>query len=225
MSQRAFIAHSIGPALFKCRIKIRTMVITPLWLTSHHYEYSGRSLLLFCLIFLSLNKYAISLAHVGRKKQNNEKSNKHFTNRSFQKHILARSMSTCHVWERWSLASVQRAYITGVTFTAQVSPGRALLNGDAARSFTQVCGGHHNATPANSKRFWMGICSLSHKMESRGGLGVWKGASPSAGVYLGGQMKPLSRREPWMSSFCTHEALWMHIKTTSANPGTHSSGV
>lgn len=146
-------------------------------------------------------------------------------NNLFEVHILVGSMSKCHVSERWSLALVQIVYITGVTVTAQVSPGRALLNGDAAHSFAQVCRGHHNATPSNSKRFWIGICSLSHKMERRGGLGVWKGASPSANVYLGGQMKPLSRREPWMSSFCTHEALWMHIKTTSANPGTHSSGV
>lgn len=33
----------------------------------------------------------------------------------------------------------------------------------------------HNATLSHSKCFWIGICSLSHKMESRGGLGIWKG--------------------------------------------------
>lgn len=42
-------------------------------------------------------------------------------------------------------------------------------------SFTQVCWRHHNATLSHSKCFWIGICSLSHKMESRGGLGIWKG--------------------------------------------------
>lgn len=30
-------------------------------------------------------------------------------------------------------------------------------------------------TLSHSKRFWIEICSLSHKMESRGGAGIWKG--------------------------------------------------
>lgn len=41
--------------------------------------------------------------------------------------------------------------------------------------YSGVCWAHHNAALSHSKCFWMGICSLSHKMESRGGLGIWKG--------------------------------------------------
>lgn len=87
-------------------------------------------------------------------------------------------MSMCLASERWSLALVQQAYIKCVTFATQVSPGRALLKGNRAHSFTQVCWGHHNAMPSNSKRFSIGICSLSHKMERPGGLGVWKRGLP-----------------------------------------------
>lgn len=51
----------------------------------------------------------------------------------------------------------------------------ALFNSDVVHSFTQVCWRHHNATLSHSKCFSIGICSLSHKMESEGGLGIWKG--------------------------------------------------
>lgn len=49
------------------------------------------------------------------------------------------------------------------------------LNSDVHRSFARVCWRHHNATLSHSKCFWIGICSLSRKMESRGGPGFWKG--------------------------------------------------
>lgn len=62
-----------------------------------------------------------------------------------------------------------------VTFPALGSSERALLHSRAAHSFTQVCWRQHNAALSRSKCFWIGICSLSHKMESRGGLGIWKG--------------------------------------------------
>lgn len=51
----------------------------------------------------------------------------------------------------------------------------ARLHSHAVHSFTQVCWRQHNATLSHSKCFWIGICSLSHKMERRGGLGIWKG--------------------------------------------------
>lgn len=51
----------------------------------------------------------------------------------------------------------------------------ALFSSDVVHSFTQVCWRYHNATLSHSKCFWIGICSLSHKMESYGGLGIWKG--------------------------------------------------
>ena len=62
-----------------------------------------------------------------------------------------------------------------VTFMALGSSERALLHSRVVHSFTQVCWRQHNATLSRSKCFWIGICSLSHKMESRGGLGIWKG--------------------------------------------------
>lgn len=71
-------------------------------------------------------------------------------------------------------SNVSSSY-TDVTFTAQVNCKRALSDRDTAHSFAQVCWRHHNAALSHSKCFWMGICSLSHKMESRGGLGIWKG--------------------------------------------------
>lgn len=50
-------------------------------------------------------------------------------------------------------------------------PSTAVL----VHSFTQVRWRQHNATLSHSKCFWIGICSLSCKMESRGGLDIWKG--------------------------------------------------
>lgn len=55
------------------------------------------------------------------------------------------------------------------------SSRRTLFSSDVVHSFTQVCWRHHNATLSHSKCFWIGICSLSRKMESYGGLGIWKG--------------------------------------------------
>lgn len=71
------------------------------------------------------------------------------------------------------MASVQReCIIAGCHF---YSSRRALFSSDAVQSFAQVCRRHHNGTLSHSKCFWIGICSLSHKMESRGGFGIWKG--------------------------------------------------
>lgn len=62
-----------------------------------------------------------------------------------------------------------------VTFMVRGSSEGALPHSHAVHSFTQVCWRQHNAALSRSKCFWIGICSLSHKMERRGGLGIWKG--------------------------------------------------
>lgn len=56
-----------------------------------------------------------------------------------------------------------------------VYSSRRALFSDVVQPFAQVCRRHHNGTLSHSKCFWIGICSLSHKMESRGGFGIWKG--------------------------------------------------
>lgn len=94
------------------------------------------------------------------------------------------------------LSSVSASY-TDVTFTAQVNCKRALFYSDVVHSFTQVCWRQHNATLLHSKCFWMGICSLSHKMESRGSLGIWKG-------HIWGP--PL-----WMFTFKDKWSHWVHV--------------
>lgn len=75
----------------------------------------------------------------------------------------------------------------------------APLHGHAVHSFTQVCWRQHNATLSRSKCFWIGICSLSHKMESRGGLGIWKG-------HIWGPPRPVftfkDKWSHWVSARC-----------------------
>lgn len=55
------------------------------------------------------------------------------------------------------------------------SSSNALSNIGVAHSFTQVRWMQHNAMLSHSKCFSIGMCSLSHKMESQGGLGILKG--------------------------------------------------
>lgn len=77
------------------------------------------------------------------------------------------------VYEWWNLASVQCKCIIHECHVYSSRP--ALFNSDVVNPFTQVCWRPHNATLSHSKCFSIGICSLSHKMESQGGLGIWKG--------------------------------------------------
>lgn len=85
--------------------------------------------------------------------------------------------------------------------------------------FAQVC--HHNTVPSHSKCFWIGMCSLSKKMESRGGSGIWKGNICGPPVWV---FTFEDKWSHWVAVSCewapsTHTGFLMHIKTTSANPG------
>lgn len=96
---------------------------------------------------------------------------------------------------------------TDVTFTAQANCKRVFSDRDVVHSFTQVCWRHHNATLSHSKCFWIGICSLSHKMESRGGLGIWKGH--------------ISGPPPWVFTFKDKWSHWVPVSCEWA-PSAHT---